>query len=529
MLVDDELLTASTVYATTLKSSAVSFADQDFTHYIQVRVNALPSTDQPLGTEQDGSTPISLTAKKDVKVTIFYRRQSTEQTETAGVFAADDGKDLKCFNQADASQISGEMTVVQQTEDFKYGFATKVYELTAGNSYVLAARGTTIQFFGITYEGAEPAAPEMGEAVVLAPESGKDIATELAAALDTNVYPASITINLAAGGAYTVSQTLEANCPLTITGDAAELATIDASAISSPLVQVSKDIHPDFLNESEAYALGGIRFENIKVTGLKRQLFYANQMKVLVSELSVRNSVIGIDGSANKTIFDFASGGNTEKLAVENSTIYAIPSNAQNGGFFSSQSSQDVPSLGGATKTTSIKSSTLYGIATGKTTSTLRKNSQNYLVYEVKNSIIVDCGKKNQFLVGLNAGQAGPNSTWDVDGNSFQWTEVVDEVATLTDISAAESCGGDAANVKNSVEGVVVFANDVATGDFTLGDCPQNTAQIGDPRWIDAGATGITTIGIDNNDGLWYNFQGVRVNQPSKGVYIHNGKKVVVK
>ena len=129
-LVDDDLLTAKTVYGTTLKSSAISFADQDFTHYIQVRVSALPTAENVYGTVQDGSTPISLTAKKNIKLTVYFRRQSTEQTETSGVFAAEDGKDLKCFNQADATPIPGELTIVQQTEDFKYGFATKVNNWT---------------------------------------------------------------------------------------------------------------------------------------------------------------------------------------------------------------------------------------------------------------------------------------------------------------------------------------------------------------------------------------------------------------
>lgn len=47
-----------------------------------------------------------------------------------------------------------------------------------------------------------------------------------------------------------------------------------------------------------------------------------------------------------------------------------------------------------------------------------------------------------------------------------------------------------------------------------------------------------TTTGIDNisaterpvtADGCYYNLQGMRVNHPSKGIYIHNGKKVIMK
>ena len=44
-------------------------------------------------------------------------------------------------------------------------------------------------------------------------------------------------------------------------------------------------------------------------------------------------------------------------------------------------------------------------------------------------------------------------------------------------------------------------------------------------------STGIENAGAEAEkaDGAWYNMQGVRVAQPAKGVYIHNGKKVVVK
>lgn len=52
---------------------------------------------------------------------------------------------------------------------------------------------------------------------------------------------------------------------------------------------------------------------------------------------------------------------------------------------------------------------------------------------------------------------------------------------------------------------------------------------------IDGGdLTGIDGINNDANenvfaDGKWYNLQGIEVKNPSKGIYLHNGKKVVVK
>ena len=47
---------------------------------------------------------------------------------------------------------------------------------------------------------------------------------------------------------------------------------------------------------------------------------------------------------------------------------------------------------------------------------------------------------------------------------------------------------------------------------------------------FDGDATGINVVDVNNVDGAWYNLQGVKMQgEPtSKGVFIHNGKKVVV-
>ena len=506
-LVDNDLIVAKTVYETTLKADARSIAGEEFTHFIQVRVDKDPSAENPNGVEKSGSTPILLEAKKNVNLTIYYRRQSTAQTadpenpevNISGDFAENDGKDVKVFNQADFSVLTGEMTIVEPTADFKYGFATKKVALEEGGKYVISARGTTLQFYGMTVEEVVPPVPVMGEPISLAPATGADLATELAAAQAENPYPANITITLAADGAYTVGQTLAVNCPVTIKGDAEKPATIDASALEAPMVQLTADIHPDF-TKTEGFAkqnedgteevtdytytnLGSMVFENVNISGLKRQLFYANKQRVILDELAVRNSIIGADGTAKKTFFDFNGGGNTKKLEVSNSTIWANPTNGQNGGFFSSQSSQDVLEFyPGFTQLFQITNSTLYNITNGKTVSTLRKNSQAHMKYEVKNNLVVGCGKKNQFLVGLNAGQGGKANNWDVSGNSIQWFETAEDgTVAFEDILASEKAAG---GITEGVEGIVAFANDPATGDFTLAQCPQNTAKVGDPRWL---------------------------------------------
>ena len=39
----------------------------------------------------------------------------------------------------------------------------------------------------------------------------------------------------------------------------------------------------------------------------------------------------------------------------------------------------------------------------------------------------------------------------------------------------------------------------------------------------------VNTTVVNTNDDAWYTIQGVRVAQPTKGIYIHNNKKVVIK
>ena len=476
-LIDDELVTAKTVYETTLKTAAKEIAGEEFTHYIQVRVDAAPTADEPNGTNKEGSTPIILTAKKDLTLKIYYRRQSTSQNEDSGVYASNDGKDLKIVNQADLSQLDGTLTIVEETEDFKYAWVTKEYELAEGNTYTIFGRGTTINYYGMTYEGKEPPAPVVGEAIELNPASG-DISAELASAMENNPYPASITINLAADGAYTVSQAIETVGNLTIQGDAAAPATIDASGLTAPMIQVKSDLAAFQPNETTGfYELGDISTSNVKVTGLAQQLIYGNKVKALYGKVAIENSIVEVAGGS-KTVIDFNGGGVAEMVSVNNSTICANPQHT--GTFYSSQSGQKATEAGLEKQTISITNSTLYNIAYAKNVNTHRQANQTFLAYELKNSVILDCGKEGQFVKGLNQGQSGKNPIWMIDGNSFLRT--VDGV--ITDMSANEETGDEEEPVTNNVEGVAVFANDINTGDFTFDQCPQNEARIGDPRWL---------------------------------------------
>ena len=302
-------------------------------------------------------------------------------------------------------------------------------------------------------------------------ESGKDIAEAVEAAAD-GAPVKSITVTLEEGGTYTISKSLSAQGNVIINGNG---ATIDASALTTPFVQMA-DLPTEGLNDKGAYEIDEVSFNDVTITGLPYQLFYANKQKYLITTLKVDNSVIGINGSKNKTIFDFNGGGNCLNLTVNNSTLWANPSNAQNGGFYSSQSGQSVQDLkDGAEQVTTISNSTIYNIASGKTTSTRRKNSQDWIKYVVKNSIIAESGKSGQFLKGLNAGQAGKDAEWTVDGNTFIFGGAVIE---------EQAVGSTAENIQNSLTSDPEFA-DAASGDFTVGESTEQAElETGDPRWL---------------------------------------------
>ena len=280
---------------------------------------------------------------------------------------------------------------------------------------------------------------------------------------------------MAANTAYTVSSSIVAGGGVVINGAAG--ATIDASALKVPFIQLS-DAPTGSKNDKDAYLVDAVTIKDVKIAGVKYQLVYGNKQKYLIGKLSIDNSVIAIDGSGKKTIIDFNGGGNASEIVINNSTIYANPTNDLNGGLFSSQSGHgSIQDLGSEKQLFAITNSTIYNVAYGKTTSSQRRNNTAGMEYKIENSIIVNSGKNGQFIVGLNGGSANAAQTYTVSNSSFNF-----DGADVSEAEAAKVQEKVSAFTMTSVAGVVVF-KDAANGDFTLGDCAQYTAKIGDPRW----------------------------------------------
>lgn len=394
---------------------------------------------------------------------------------------------------------------VKQTVEYK-GEATTI-------TLCSAKSGVNIYAIYVTTAGGTDPTPSDSQPIDLTLEAGTDIGKALATAMETNPTPSAIGISLAAG-AYTTSLPIVAGCDITINGNGAE---IDASALSEAFIKLAD------LTEEEYGKKVNITFNDLTISGIPYQLIYANKQQYLMN-VKAANSIFGINGAAKKATFDCNGGGNIAHLIIDGCTIYANPAVDMNGGFFTSQSSKAVVELDEAeTESKEISNSTLYNITYNRTVNSLRKNSQEYQSYVVKNCIIVNCGKKGQFLKGLNAGQAGKTGNWDVNGNIFNFDG--------EDISAEETVVDGV--TLNNIPGVVTFSNP-ETGDFNynvkVSEGVSVPEKIGDPRWTQTITTGINEVktAAESND-VWYNLQGVRVSQPVKGVYVSNGKKIVVK
>ena len=109
-IIKGDLLKVSTVFETTCgkimdeggEPAPVTFGGKTFETYMQIRVDKAPTADIPTGTEKDGSTPLVITAKKNVDLTIYYRRQAAD-----GAYNENDGKDMKLIDQSKKPTLSG--------------------------------------------------------------------------------------------------------------------------------------------------------------------------------------------------------------------------------------------------------------------------------------------------------------------------------------------------------------------------------------------------------------------------------------
>lgn len=474
-----------------------------------------------------GNTPVRSSnaaaayAEEDVELTYL----STGLYKMAVGFANSKSSSEVTFNFAlDTDTLFGmtstgiNMTVVASEEFQVLGNGVPLKVLKGGNDT------QALDFFYIQKTGSVPSVV-VEDIVVNVTEGEISAAVEAEKAKVAKV--GKITVNLTEGVEYTLASPIVAGAGgIVINGNKSVITT------SSELITLPAE---PTVTANEAKAgffeiTSPIVIENVHVKAAKA--IVKSKAKYLVSAININNSIIEM--TAQSAVVDFSGGqmGYPTVLSVNNSTVWSAQST--NKPFFTSQSGnspKDINNAAEEKQTISIENSTFYNVAYNKNFNELRQKGQKFLVFTIKNNIIVNSGKAN-FLQGMDGGQSSANPTWTVENNTFG--TLVD--GAFTDVSASQTGCGE---VVNSVVTNPGF-KDVAAGDFTVyAGSEQAKQKIGDPRWLvefDETLTGIDGINAaETLNGAVYTINGIKVREAgetlkglSKGMYIINGKKVVV-
>jgi len=363
--------------------------------------------------------------------------------------------------------------------------------------------------------------------VIVDAADGTELSAAVAAATAAIKNPKNLIINLAAGGNYTVTNSIITALPTTINGNG---ATIDASENANAFILMSSSPNDADYN-GKFYILDKMEIKNVTIKGLTNLLYHDNNKAYLFNTFSIDNSVIALASEKTPSNEDqqaairFQAGG-ALTFSITNSTIYQTgDANVQ---YFTRFQSGNFPDKAGLADdyewTIVYKNNTFYKVASNQWNNPGRfGNAKTHVVVDIANNIWVDCSKNGDIIRRMF------NST---NTSNFKKVTISDNNTCILNGNSVDQSGYDKSGSK-WLTSAPVFA-DAAKGDFTLGDCDQKTAETGDPRWLGMGSGAITGIEAVKEaktaeDGAWYTIQGQRVAQPTKGLYIHNGKKVVIK
>ena len=360
--------------------------------------------------------------------------------------------------------------------------------------------------------------------VVVAPADGADLGAVVNAEMAKYAKPKSLTIDLTAGANYTTSQSIKTNVPLIINGNG---AGIDATGLEAPFIaldlaasgtvpQLNQEVYED-AQAKDYNLLDEVTIDDVMIKNLKGSIISSNGQDWALVNLNITKSIIQLDNDGTTFIrFDQTKSnkGVIKNINIQNNTIYNISSKSAY--FIRYANASNAAKAFGTNNGTStydynFSNNTL--INTFKDTNFGNNTVNNSkTAITMKNNIFVDVKNITKFAQG--------NCEKTLEGN-FTWGSVTAEETVAKAVDAGFT--------------TPVAALDLTKANGGLNLTPTGEAKdAGDPRWLGGSGAGEVT-GIENvknatvEDGAWYTVSGQRVAQPTKGLYIHNGKKVVIK
>ena len=362
------------------------------------------------------------------------------------------------------------------------------------------------------------------------------VAEKIAELKKDDINPKYVKLELEAGKNYTVTNAIEVGCPLTIIGNG---AIIDATASDGEFFVLSANPTTDYLDKSDKYyGIDKVLFDNINVVGLKKSIFTDSNIKYAVVDFVITGCVFQLEteSTLNDALISFFAGG-IKNFTVENSTFYGNGKGAKY--FVRYNNGATIKRIAGTSDWTSdhltftYTNNTFYNLLKSDGEWVNAGGAANGSINTIVKNIWYNCGKSAFAQKVIAGGRLGSGSSATWQNNTYY--------------RSGEDNSSNQTNYDKS--GTILTTNpgfaDAAKGDFTLSTTSdQYTNQTGDPRWFDgtgkalaiegSGSGAITGIEAVKEaktaeDGAWYTIQGQRVAQPTKGLYIHNGKKVVIK
>ncbi len=301
--------------------------------------------------------------------------------------------------------------------------------------------------------------------------AGNDIAAAVDAVIG-NAAAGNITVNLAEGGEYTLSASLEAGGNIIING--AEGAVIDASGNSGAFIQNTASPLLE-ANGKGAYVVDNVTIKDVTVKGIQSFVYYDNKKKYVVMDFTIDNSVLELaTTSAIDAAVNFNAGG-AINFTIQNSTVYQT--GASNVNYFTKYNNSVVPDNGiegyTACNFWTYKNNTFYKVASNQWHNGGRiAQKASTMTVDVENNIWVDCAD-GQILRRMFAQKNFTN---------FASGSIVNANTFLKDGSPVDQGNYGNGTDLTSDPG---FA-DAAGGDFTLTFTSEQWAQkTGDPRWLD--------------------------------------------
>ena len=344
------------------------------------------------------------------------------------------------------------------------------------------------------------------------------VGDDLAALINQGVENGFNKFELTDNARYSVKQAIVTDKALSITGNNVK---IDVEH-SDVFILLNSTPAVDLINDY--YRMDAITLKGLTVTGLKNSIIYDNNTKYCVVDLTIDDCVLGLETVAtkNQAFISFQQGG-VKDFTMKNSTVYQAGAE-ENNYFLRYNNSARLDRYGYdknvETQSINYINNTFYKV--GKNGQWGNYNGiagQAYSEFHVTGNIWVDCGNGQIARRLLGGRNASSYKTCEFNNNTY-W------------FNGAAETGNTSYDEGNQLTTDPGFKKP-AEANFTLSAySEQATEKTGDPRWnaephYNTAIEGVAAEKAD--DGAWYTIQGVRVDKPAKGLYIHNGRKVVIK